>query len=110
MDSQNNQDDLDVSFITNNAINIDNVYEFISTLFKNNEYDEDEQRKKYFKLSTFLLNNIQVPFNEMWRIFKIILAINPNITKEKTEKNKYFGIVVKLCVKFLHKSILNINL
>ena len=48
MDSQNNQDDLDVSFITNNAINIDNFYEFISTLFKNNEYDEDEQRKKYF--------------------------------------------------------------
>lgn len=110
MDSQNNQDDLDVSFITNNAINIDNMYEFISMLFENNEYDEDEQRKKYFMLSTFLLNNIQVPFNEMWRIFKIILAINPNITKEKTEKNKYFGIVVKLCVKFLHKSILNINL
>ena len=42
MDSQNNQDDLDVSFLTNNAINIDNMYEFISMLFENNEYDEDE--------------------------------------------------------------------
>ena len=105
-----NQDNIDVSFINDKTRSIDNTYDLISEIFSDNMCKEDEHRTKYFIFSTFLLHNIKFPFNEIWRLFKVILAINPNITREKTETNKYFGNCVKLCVKLLHKSITNLNL
>lgn len=103
-------ENFDVSLINEKIINIDNTYDLISEIFTDNIFNEKEQRNKYFIFSTFLLNHIQFPFNEIWRLFKIILSINPNITREKTENNKYFGFCIKLCVKLLHKSINNLNL
>ena len=104
------QENIDVSFINDKTRNIDNTYDLISEIFSDNMCKEEEHRTKYFIFSTFLLHNIKFPFNEIWRLFKVILAINPNITREKTETNKYFGNCVKLCVKLMHKSITNINL
>ncbi len=108
--NQKEPENFDVSLINEKIINIDNTYDFISEIFTDNIFNEKEQRNKYFIFSTFLLNHIQFPFNEIWRLFKIILSINPNITREKTENNKYFGFCIKLCVKLLHKSINNLNL
>ena len=108
--NQKEPENFDVSLINEKIINIDNTYDLISEIFTDNIFNEKEQRNKYFIFSTFLLNHIQFPFNEIWRLFKIILSINPNITREKTENNKYFGFCIKLCVKLLHKSINNLNL
>ena len=105
-----NQENLDVTFINDKTRNLENTYDLISELFGNYLFNEEEERTKYFIFSTFLLNNIKFPFQEIWRLFKIILSINPNITREKTESNKYFGNCVKLCVKLFHKSITNLNL
>ena len=108
--NQKEPENFDVSLINEKIINIDSTYDLISEIFTDNIFNEKEQRNKYFIFSTFLLNHIQFPFNEIWRLFKIILSINPNITREKTENNKYFGFCIKLCVKLLHKSINNLNL
>ena len=108
--NQKEPENFDVSLINEKIVNIDNTYDLISEIFTDNIFNEKEQRNKYFIFSTFLLNHIQFPFNEIWRLFKIILSINPNITREKTENNKYFGFCIKLCVKLLHKSINNLNL
>ena len=108
--NQNIPENLDISFIKEKMVNIDNTYDLITEIFSDNLFNEKEQRTKYFIFSTFLLHNIQFPFQEIWRLFKIILSINPNITREKTESNKYFGYCIKLCVKLLHKSINNLNL
>ena len=105
-----NQENLDVTFINDKTRNLENTYDLISELFGNYLFNEEEERTKYFIFSTFLLNNIKFPFQEIWRLLKIILSINPNITREKTESNKYFGNCVKLCVKLFHKSITNLNL
>jgi hypothetical protein len=105
-----NKENLDVTFINDKTRNLENTYDLISELFGNYLFNEEEERTKYFIFSTFLLNNIKFPFQEIWRLLKIILSINPNITREKTESNKYFGNCVKLCVKLFHKSITNLNL
>ena len=107
--SLNIQDNLDISLISDKIINIDNTYDLISELFSEKIYNEKEQKIKYFIFSTFLLKNIQFPFQEIWRLLKVLLAINPNLKKEKTENNKYFGCCIKLCVKLLHRSITNLN-
>ena len=105
-----NKENLDVTFINDKTRNMENTYDLISELFGNYLFNEEEERTKYFIFSTFLLQNIKFPFPEIWRLFKIILSINPNITRDKTENNKYFGLCVKLCVKLFHKSISNLNL
>ena len=105
-----NKENLDVTFINDKTRNMENTYDLISELFGNYLFNEEEERTKYFIFSTFLLQNIKFPFPEIWRLFKIILSINPNITRDKTENNKYFGLCVKLCVKLFHKSINNLNL
>ena len=105
-----NKENLDVTFINDKTRNMENTYDLISELFGNYLFNEEEERTKYFIFSTFLLQNIKFPFPEIWRLFKIILSINPNITRDKTENNKYFGLCVKLCVKLFHKSITNLNL
>ena len=105
-----NKENLDVTFINDKTRNMENTYDLISELFGNYLFNEEEERTKYFIFSTFLLQNIKFPFPEIWRLFKIILSINPNITRDKTENNKYFGLCVKLCVKLFHKSINNFNL
>ena len=76
-----NQDNIDVSFINDKTRSIDNTYDLISEIFSDNMCKEGEHRTKYFIFSTFLLHNIKFPFNEIWRLFKVILAINPNITR-----------------------------
>ena len=106
----NIQDNFDVSIISDKIINIDNTYDLISELFTEKIYTEKEHRIKYFIFSTFLLKNIQFPFEEIWRLYKVLLAINPNLKKEKTENNKYFGCCLKLCTKILHKTVMNLNL
>ena len=103
------QENLNLAFINDKIRNMENAYDLISEIFSDNLYKIEEQRTKYFIFSTFLLQNINFPFQEVWRLFKIIIAINPKITREKTENNKYFGNCVKLCVKLLHKSITNLN-
>ncbi len=105
-----NKENLNVTFINDKTRNMENTYDLISELFGNYLFNEEEERTKYFIFSTFLLQNIKFPFPEIWRLFKIILSINPNITRDKTENNKYFGLCVKLCVKLFHKSINNLNL
>ena len=99
----------DLSLINNKIINIENTYDLISEIFSDNIYNEKDQRVKYFIFSSFLLNNIQFPFQEIWRLFKIILSTNPNLTHEKAENNKYFAYCLKLCAKLFHKSITNLN-
>ena len=105
-----NKENLDVAFINDKTRNMENTYELISELFGNYLFNEEEEMTKYFIFSTFLLQNIKFPFPEIWRLFKIILSINPNITRDKSENNKFFGLCVKLCVKIFHKSINNLNL
>ena len=105
-----NKENLDVAFINDKTRNMENTYELISELFGNYLFNEEEEMTKYFIFSTFLLQNIKFPFPEIWRLFKIILSINPNITRDKSENNKFFGLCVKLCVKLFHKSINNLNL
>ena len=104
-----NKENLDVTFINDKTRNMENTYDLISELFGNYLFNKKEERTKYFIFSTFILQNIKLPFPEIWRLFKIILSINPNITRDKTENNKYFGLCVKLCVKLFHKSINNLN-
>ena len=100
---------LDVALIFDKTRNIDNTYDLITELFSDTIFNEKEQSVKYYVFSMFLLKNIKFPFQEIWRLFKIIISINPNMTKEQTETNKYFGNCLKLCVKFLHKSISTLN-
>ena len=106
----NQENNLDLSLINDKTKNIDNTFDIITELFSDNLFNEKEPGVKYFIFSTFLLKNIKFPFQEIWRLFKIIISINPNITMEKTECNKYFGYCLKLCTKLLHKSISNLNL
>ena len=107
--NQNIADNIDVALINEKIINIDNTYDLITEVFSDDIFNEKEQRNKYFIFSTFLLHNIQFPFQEIWRLFKIILSVNPNIIREKTENNKYFSYCIKLCIKLIHKSINNLN-
>ena len=107
--NKNIPENLDVSLINEKIINIDNTYDLITKVFSDNIFNEKEQRNKYYIFSTFLLHNFQFPFQEIWRLFKIILSVNPNIIREKTENNKYFGLCIKLCIKLIYNSINDLN-
>ena len=68
----NQENNLDLSLINDKTKNIDNTFDIITELFSDNLFNEKEPGVKYFIFSTFLLKNIKFPFQEIWRLFKIV--------------------------------------
>ena len=89
---------------------IDNTYDLLTEIFSDNISSVNEPNFKYFIITLFLQKkNIQLSFQEIWRLFKVLISINPNIIKDESETNELYAVCLKNCVKMLLKGLNNLN-
>ena len=89
---------------------IDNTYDLLTEIFSDNICSVNEPNFKYFIITLFLQKkNIQLSFQEIWKLFKVLISINPNIIKDESETNELYAVCVKNCVKMLLKGLNNLN-
>ena len=89
---------------------IDNTYDLLTEIFSDNISSVNEPNFKYFIITLFLQKkNIQLSFQEIWRLFKVLISINPNIIKDESETNELYSVCLKNCVKMLLKGLNDLN-
>ena len=89
---------------------IDNCNDLVTEIYNDDINFIQEPNLKYFILTLFFQKNSQLPFNEVWRLFKILISVNPNIVKEQSETNEMYAVCLKNCTKLLLKAINNLNI
>ena len=89
---------------------IENINDLLTELFSDNLNNTQEPSIKYFILNLFLQRKIKITLNEAWKLFKVLLSINPNIIKEKSETNELYALSLKGCINLLLKELMNLNL
>ena len=89
---------------------IDNSYDLLTEIYNDNINCIKEPNLKYFILTIFFHKNSQLPFNEVWKLFKVLISVNPNILKEQSENNEMFAVCLKNCTKLLLNAINNLNI
>ena len=90
---------------------VDNTYDLLTEIYKDNIYDEEDPNLKYFILAVFLQRkNGQLSLNELWRLFKVIVALNDKIIKEKKETNELYTLSLIHCIKLFHQNLQSLKI
>ena len=89
---------------------IENVNDLLTELFNDGINNSQGPSIKYFILNLFFQRKAQLTFNETWKLYKVLISLNPNIIKEKSETNELYSLSLKSCTKLLFKSLINLNL
>lgn len=92
---------------------INDINQLSNEIFNDKIMEIHEPNLKYFVLNQFLEKNNQISIEKVWIVFKILIAINPNIIKHKNEENELYALCIKKCISIFLKKItefsLNIN-
>ena len=84
---------------------IENVNDLLTELFNDGINNSQGPSIKYFILNLFFQRKAQLTFNETWKLYKVLISLNPNIIKEKSETNELYSLSLKSCTKLLFKSL-----
>ena len=105
------------NFIPSNIITIlekikkiDNASDLLTEIFNDSINFSEEPNLKYFILSIFFQKNIQLPVNDIWMLFKVLVSVNHNLIKENSESNELYALCLKNCVNLLLNALTNINI
>ena len=104
----NNFPPFDIAKIIEKVNKINNTYELLNEIFSDNLSYITEPNLKYFFISRFFIKNVQLSFNEVWKLFKVLISVNPNLIQEKIENNNLYAICLKNCAQLLFKGVTNI--
>ena len=90
---------------------IDNTYDLLTEIYKDNVNTEKDPNIKYFLLTAFFQRkNTQLSLNEIWRLFKVLVAVNDKMIKENKETNELYALSLEHCAKLLFQNISNLNI
>jgi hypothetical protein len=90
---------------------IDNTYDLLTEIYKDNASTEKDPNIKYFLLTVFFQRkNTQLSLNEIWRLFKVLVAVNDKMIKENKETNELYALSLEHCAKLLFQNISNLNI
>ena len=106
----NNNMTFDIIKILEKINKIDSTYDLLSEIFSDNINYASEPNLKYFILSKFFIKNSQLSFDETWKLFKVLISVNPNIIKDKNENNNLYALSLKNCVQLLLQGLTNVNI
>ena len=106
----NNNMTFDIIKILEKINKIDSTYDLLSEIFSDNINYASEPNLKYFILSKFFIKNSQLSFDETWKLFKVLISVNPNIIKDKNENNNLYALSLKNCVQLLLQGLTNLNI
>ena len=88
---------------------IDNASDLLTEIFNDSINFSEEPNLKYFILSIFFQKNVQLPVNDIWMLFKVLVSVNHNLIKENSESNELYALCLKNCVNILLNALTNIN-
>ena len=89
---------------------IDNASDLLTEIFNDSINFSEEPNLKYFILSIFFQKNVQLPVNDIWMLFKVLVSVNHNLIKENSESNELYALCLKNCVNLLLNTLTNINI
>ena len=106
----NNYIPSNINIILEKIKKIDNTSDLLTEIFNDNINHIQEPNFKYFILTIFFQKNPQLPIDDIWMLFKVLVSVNQNIIKEKKEFNELYVLCLKNCVNLLLNSLTNINI
>ena len=90
---------------------IENTYDLLSEMFSNDITNEKDYNFKYFILTIFFQRkSTQLSFYEVWKLFKVLVSVNDNLIKEKSDTNELYAICLENCAKLLLKGLINLKI
>ena len=105
------------NFIPSNIITIlekikkiDNTSDLLTEIFNDSINFSQEPNLKYFILTIFFQKNAQLPIDDIWMLFKVLVSVNSNLIQESSESNELYALCLKNCVNLILNSLKNINI
>ena len=89
---------------------IDNTSDLLTEIFNDSINFSQEPNLKYFILTIFFQKNAQLPIDDIWMLFKVLVSVNSNLIQESSESNELYALCLKNCVNLILNSLKNINI